>query len=220
MSAAAVHNALLEILQKDSATNSEFAESLTGTASSSTTTVTGVGTAFSTELSTDCYIGTIAKGYRKVTAISSDTELTVESAFDSALSGESISKLEIKKGFMDTESTAPGKLMRVHYTGASDIDGALAKEMGFSVGQQYLYAAYRFVIIVLFYEPNTITADERKCAYEKMIRDVIDNNMTIDGQCVGNTEIGASIFTKHLEDAIYYGVIPILCYKKESRGNR
>ena len=220
MSATIVHNALLDILQKDSALNSEFSALLTGTVSSSSTIVTGSGTLFSSELAVDDYIGTASKGYRKVITITSDTVVIVESAFDTALATEAIYKTETEKGFMDLANTAPGKLLRVHYTGSSDIDGMVAKQMGLSTSQQNLYAAYRFVLIVLFYEPNPITADERKCTYEKMIRDVIDNNMTIDSTCVGNTEIGTSIFTKHVEDAIYYGVIPLLCFKKEIRGNR
>lgn len=220
MSATIVHNALLDILQKDSALHSEFSVLLTGTVSSSSTTVTGSGTLFSSELAVDDYIGTVSKGYRKVISITSDTILIVESAFDTALATEAIYQTEIKKGFMDLANTAPGKLLRVHYTGSADIDGMIAKQMGLSTSQQNLYAAYRFVLIVLFYEPNAITSDERKCAYEKMIRDVIDNNMTIGGTCIGNTEIGASIFAKHVEDAIYYGTIPLMCYKKEIRGNR
>lgn len=64
--------------------------SLTGTAASSGTTVTGTGTAFNTELKVGDVIGTFAKGFRTVTAIASATSLTVDEAFDVALSADTL----------------------------------------------------------------------------------------------------------------------------------
>ncbi|NRA42492.1 MAG: hypothetical protein HRU21_09345 [Pseudomonadales bacterium] len=62
---------------------------LTGTASSSGTAVTGSGTAFTTELSVGSIISNAAGDeFREVTAITDDTNLTVDSAFTTDLSSE------------------------------------------------------------------------------------------------------------------------------------
>lgn len=63
---------------------------LTGTASSSGTAVTGSGTAFTTELVVGDVIGNTTNGYRRVTAITDATHLTVDVAFDIALSGSTL----------------------------------------------------------------------------------------------------------------------------------
>lgn len=72
---------------------------LTGTASASGTTVTGGGTAFTTELhvgdrirlsDVDAVIGPYAAEERTVTLIASDTELTIDSAFTGTHTGEYI----------------------------------------------------------------------------------------------------------------------------------
>lgn len=63
---------------------------LTGTSSSSSTAVTGSGTAFTTELVVGDVIGTVANGFRRVTAITDATHLTVDVAFDVALSGTTV----------------------------------------------------------------------------------------------------------------------------------
>lgn len=66
--------------------------SITGTASSSGTAVTGTGTAFQTELEVGSVIGNAASGYRTVVAIASNTALTIDSAYDANLSSATINK--------------------------------------------------------------------------------------------------------------------------------
>lgn len=222
MSAITVHNAILDISQKNSALDNEFSSALTGTASSNSTIVTGVGTSFTTELQIDDYIGKPSKGYRRVMKINSATELEVESAFDSNLSSESVKKTEIKKGFADNESlTKSGRLLRITLIGSSDLDVEASRKLGLSVGHSRVWAVYGFLFIMAFYEPNSINADERKGSYDKMLRDVIDNNMTINGICIGITEMGKMMIQEHPDTkGIYYGVMPITCFRSETLGNR
>ena len=67
---------------------------LTGTISSSGTTVTGTSTKFLSEVSVDDLIGNSSKGYYRITAIASDTSLTIASAPGSAFSSEAAKCVE------------------------------------------------------------------------------------------------------------------------------
>ena len=68
---------------------------LTGTASSTGTAVTGSGTAFTTELVVgDVISNNAGDEFREVTAIADNTNLTVDSAFTTALSTEQPSKFD------------------------------------------------------------------------------------------------------------------------------
>jgi hypothetical protein len=70
----------------------------TGTISTSSTTVTGSGTAFTTQITGRMWIKN-GSNYRRVTAVTSDTAATLESAFPSNLSGASfdIVKAEVEQ---------------------------------------------------------------------------------------------------------------------------
>lgn len=78
--------------------------SLTGTASSSGTTVTGTGTAFSTELSVGDYIRS-GTAVQRVASIASDTSLETTNAFSPALSSAS---LELGEGRNDVYALVDG----------------------------------------------------------------------------------------------------------------
>jgi hypothetical protein len=67
---------------------------LTGTVSSSGTTVTGTGTLFLSQVSVGDLIGNSATGYYRVTAIASNTSLTIVSAPGTAFSGASVNLIE------------------------------------------------------------------------------------------------------------------------------
>lgn len=67
---------------------------LTGTASSASTTITGTGTKFLSEVSINDLIGNATKGYYRVSAIASDTSLTIASAPSSAFSGDTVKRIE------------------------------------------------------------------------------------------------------------------------------
>jgi hypothetical protein len=69
----------------------ERVRAVTGTASSSGTTVTGTSTLFTTELNVGSVI-VVGAQVRTVTAIASDTSLTTDIAFSPALSGSTITK--------------------------------------------------------------------------------------------------------------------------------
>lgn len=65
---------------------------LSGTMSSSGTTLTGTSTKFLTEVATNDLIGNSTRGYSRVTAINSDTSITLAAAFPaSAASGDTMS---------------------------------------------------------------------------------------------------------------------------------
>lgn len=71
----------------------ERVRTLTGTASSSSTTVTGTSTLFTTELRVGSTI-IVGTQVRTVTAIASNTSLTTSTAFNPALSGATLTKSE------------------------------------------------------------------------------------------------------------------------------
>lgn len=221
MSIAIVHNTLLDIFQKDTALNAEFASALTGTASSSTTTVTGVNTLFTTEVAVDDYIGTPTKGYRRVMSITSNLSLNVEAAFDSALATEAIKKTRIGKGFSDNDGTgSAGKILRILFNSSADLDHDMARELGLANSGAKVYAVYGFFIIVGFTEPNAINADTRKAAYDKMVRDVIDNHMDVNGLCVGITKMDRLLIFKRPNTNLYFGDMSLTVFKSETRGAR
>jgi hypothetical protein len=64
----------------------------TGTISSSGTTVTGVGTAFTTEIIGRCWIKADGE-YRQVMTVTSDTSLTVNAAFTAPLAGDTFERV-------------------------------------------------------------------------------------------------------------------------------
>jgi hypothetical protein len=65
---------------------------LTGTHASSTTAVTGTTSLYTTELVVGDVIGSFANGWRRVVSITDATHLTVDAAFDPALSASTIEK--------------------------------------------------------------------------------------------------------------------------------
>ena len=222
MSVNSVQNTLLDILQKYSALDTEFAKALTGTVSSTGTTLDGTSTLFTTEVEVDDYVGNITVGYRKVISITSNLRLIVASAFDTPLVNATIKNTEIKKGLATLEDiTMVGRKMRVTFVTSSDIDYEIAKSVGVPVSTQNVLGEYRFVIGVIFSEPNVILLDERKGNYDKWIRDVFDGNLTLNSTCVGITSLGAMVFMDHPEDDnTHMGAIEIVCYPKLVRGNR
>lgn len=214
MSIATVQNATLNTFQKDSACDAEFATTLTGTVSSSDTTVTGTGTAFTSELKKGDYVGIITKGYRKVTAIANDTSLTVSAGFDSPLAGETIKKTETKKGFpKNVNLTEVGKTLRVAFATATEGDREIP-----DVNVQVIYG---FLLIVAFYEPDEDEAEARKSLYDKLVHDVVDKNPSFGGITMGITESGKMTFAEHPDsEGLYYGVCPLIVTAMETVGNR
>lgn len=222
MSITIVQNALLDIFQKNAEINTEFATSLTGTASSSGVNVTGSNTVFNTELAVNDYIGNVAKGYRRVIEITDATHLIVDLAFDSPLDAETIKRIEVKKGLPKNEDLSKeGKVLRVGFIASMDLDEEASRSIGLSIGHSKVWAVYAFLISFGFNEPNEIVADERKGSYDKMIRDIIDNNMTVNGLCLGITEMGKlTIVESPATIGTYFGIMTLTCYIKETRGNR
>jgi hypothetical protein len=222
MSINTVHNALLDILQKNTALDTEFSTALTGTVTSTTTTLDGTNTLFLTEVAVDDYVGNPTVGYRRVVSITSNIKLTVASVFDAGLINASIKTTEIKKGIATIEDiTSVGKKLRVAFDSSSDIDLEVAKRAGIPVSTMMVLGEYRFTLGLIFSEPNVINIDERKGNYDKWIRDAIDPYLTINGTCVGITDMSVFMFIDHPEDDnIHLGAMAITCYPKLVRGNR
>ena len=80
MSATTLQDAIINIFRSDSALDAEFSTTLSGTFTSEVTSITGSNTAFTSELNIGDYIGDITHGYRKITAITDDTHLTIASS--------------------------------------------------------------------------------------------------------------------------------------------
>lgn len=75
----------------DITANFNASSNLSGTLSSSSTTVTGTSTKFLTEVAVGDLIGNSTRGYSRVTAIASDTSLTIVAAFPaSSASGDTM----------------------------------------------------------------------------------------------------------------------------------
>jgi len=223
MSSTTVRDTVLDIFQKSSTFNTEFAKTLTGTASSSGTTITGVGTLFTSELEVDDYIGNISKGYRRITTITSNTVIIVDAAFDSALNAENIYKIDIKKGIAKVEHISEvGRILGIAFISSSDLSLEASRRQGLAGTGQRVNPIHGLLITVSFLEPNYILADERKTGYDKMIRDLIDNNLTLNNTCVGITEMGQLNFFEQVDmQGAYFGTMPLICYESQVvRGNR
>lgn len=220
MSVALVHDSLVDILRASLV--AEFNMSLTGTVTSLTTTITGIGTLFTTELNAGDYIGNAIKGFRRVSSIVSDTSLTIDSAFLTEFAGAAISKTDINKGIgKGINLTRVGRLLRVTFNQSLDLDVEAARKAGLASSPQRVWTVLGFVIALGFYEPNEVIAEDRKSAYDKAIRDAIDNNMDIKGTCVALTKFGNTTFSTSPDvEGLYFGAIPIICYRREERGNR
>ncbi len=224
MSSSTVRDTVLDIFQKSSTFNTEFAKALTGKASSIGTTISGdVDTLFTSELKIDDYVGNIAKGYRRITAITDDTETEVDKAFDSVLDAESIYKIDIKKGIAKVEHISEvGRILGIAFISSSDLSLEASRRQGLAGTGQRVNTIYGLLITISFLEPNYILADERKTGYDKMIRDLIDDNLTLNNTCVGITEMGQLNFFEQVDmQGAYFGTMPLICYESQVvRGNR
>lgn len=70
----------------------EELKKIRGFATSSSTTITGSATVFTSDLVIGDYIGNTSKGFRRVVTITDDENVTVDAAFLSTLNGEKIKK--------------------------------------------------------------------------------------------------------------------------------
>lgn len=214
MSALIVHNAIVNALRGNASMDAEFSIALSGTVTSSGTTVTGNNTQFTTALKNKNYIGDITHGYRQISNIVNDTQLTIDSAFNTNFSNEAIKQTLIEKGLAKTlNMTEIGRALRVIFSVSSDLEGHIVSNR--------IMAGYGFLVAIAFFELDTIKADERKIFYDKLIRDAVDNGPTFGQSCEGNTEMGTFNVEESFDtDGLYAGIMPLLCYRRENRGNR
>lgn len=92
---ASTNSANATVTGSSSAFLTEFGtRALTGTVSSSGATVTGTNTLFMSELWIGCLLGNATRGYFQVTAIASDTSLTLVSTPGVAFSAEAVNAIE------------------------------------------------------------------------------------------------------------------------------
>jgi hypothetical protein len=215
MSAAVVHDALINMCRTDTVLDAEFSTTLSGLISSNGQNVTGdANTLFSSELKEGDYIGDISHGYRRVESITDDHTLTIDSPFSSDYSAETAKRSDINKGIPDDLNlTNVGKVLRIALLMTADINSNAA-------GDQ-LMVAYGFNFVLGFYEPVTENVDSRISDYDVMLRNVIDKDPTIGGVCEGNTEMATFDVDDSLtSEGVYIGNLPIVCYRFETRGNR
>lgn len=215
MSILDVHNAILDTFQKNAAIDAEFSTALTGTVTSSGTGVTGVGSAFTTEVAVGDYIGNPTKGYRKVTAITDDTHITVKSAFDTALAAEAIKKTEIKKGVPDDlQISTRGKMLRVGFLSSAS--------RGVDCPNTVVRVAYGFILIVGFKESDPDEAEDVKSQLEKALGDCVDTNPTFNlAKVEGVTELGQMRISQNPQvEGEYIGAASLIVTRQERRGAR
>lgn len=219
MSAEFVQNAILKTFRSNATLSNDFSSALTGTASSVGAAVTGVGTLFTTELTVGRYIGNVAKGFRRITAIADALHLTVASAFDSDLSGDAVRESHIYKGMTrNLDISKVGKAISVVFRAATDIP---VEEGRAPVGMR-VRAMYGFSVVAVFFEPDDEKAEQRKSEYDKLLRDIVDNNMNFgEATIIGNTSVGDSMSVQHPDmESLYYLTMPVVCFKTETMGSR
>jgi hypothetical protein len=219
MSAEFVHNAILKTIRGNTTLSNDFSGALTGTASSTGAAVTGTSTLFTTELAVGKYIGTPTKGFRKITVITDNTHLTVESAFDTALSGDTIKVSNIFKGMpRNLDITKVGKAVSVVFRASTDIP---VEEGRAPVGMR-VRAMYGFSVVVAFFDPDDERAEQRKSEYDQLLRNIVDNNMNFgEPTIIANTSVGDSMSVQHPDlESLYYLTMPVVCFKTETMGSR
>lgn len=219
MSVKTVLDSIVTSLRNNSALDTEFSKTLTGTVTTSATTMTGSLTAFTSELVADIdkgfdYIGNPTKGYRKVASIASNTSLVVASAFGSEFTNGAIKKSLIAKGMKrNIDLAALGKYLRVVYKASGDTEKIC--------GGNRVEVVYGFIIIYGFYEPDAGNAEDRKSNYDALLRNAIEADFTFGGICEGVTEMGKTQVAEHPDiEGSYIGTMPLICQKNETRGNR
>ncbi len=214
MGLAEVQRSILDVLQKNTGLDSEFSDALTGTLTSAGTSISGSGTMFASEVMVGDYIGNTTSGYRIVSGIASDTELTVESAFDVEMVGSTTKITQIRKGLpKDEKITKIGKSLRLVSTATSEYD----KE----VPNRKVGAVYVFLLAIIFTDTDENSLEDRKAFYDKSVRNVIDMNPTFNGAVIGTTSLGQMIFTEHpLNPNINYAFAQLVVTRHETRGSR
>lgn len=222
MSAITVRDAILQTLRENAEIELEFSLLLSGTVTTDDVTVSGVNTLFESQLKVGDSIGTAANSYREVVSIASDTVLVVNAPFEDEFDGEAIRKTFVTDNFDNIANTFDtGRLIAVEFFKSADIDAEAAKSMGIVAPIQRVMALYGFTIIVAFSEVDRRTANNRTMAYDKMLRNAIDYDLTFNGICIGITDMGDfSVDEYPNSEGIYFGALPVITYKMEQRGNR
>lgn len=222
MSLETIQDAIIGQFRNNAALDTEFSTELTGTVTSSSTSVVGVGTLFTPELIVGDYIGNPTNGYRKVTVITDTLNLTIESSFDNEFSAEAIKRSQITKGMKkNINLTKWGNALSVIAVKSKDIDMEAAKTLKLSVSLQRIWVMYGLLIVTSFYDEDSESSETRKSNYEKLPKDSIDSDYSFGGVCQGNTSIGETIFIESPDiEGIYYGTTPIVCYRRENSGAR
>ena len=203
MSADIIQDAIIKQLRNDSVIFAEFGKTLTGTLTFTETiaTVTGVGTAFMTELLNTSSEGrpVVKQGairvagsteWYRVKSVESETSLTLYTVFaEGTEAGVVGNHVKGCKGMgRNFHWLKDLKGIRVHLM-VENID----KNTITSVNQ---LAVYPFVMVVMFYEPDDEDAETRKVAYSIMLRKAIDRDWNLSA----SLPPGESIATADLKD--------------------
>ena len=126
----------------------------------------------------------------------------------------SIFGAEIHKGMnKDIPFTEIGRSMHFLYAVETD-----TKMIGIT---NMVTVMYGFLCVAGFYDPDGEKAEDLKISIATALKNMIEKNSTINGTCVGITEV-AMIKFQETGDIVgeYIGTIPIHCFRKETRGAR
>ena len=222
MSAEGVQDAIVKQLRNDTDVHSEFNFTLTGTLTFTiaSTAITGVGTAFTTELAERNYIrATTSTTWYKIASIESDTALTLESNFlETTETGVIGYKAKVSKGMGRNFKYVKDSMgIYVYHM----LENWTAKNLPHKTQE----AVYPFLVIALFYDDDEESAETRKTQYSKTVRRALERNLELlgnlpGGETITNMKLQDTRFYFHPQiEGSYYLVVPLAVFKKEPVGD-
>lgn len=214
MSISTVQEAVLSSFRADASLQEELSTIINGTVSSTGVNVVGIGTSFSSLLAEGDYIGNTNIGYRKVASIADDSNLVLKSAFDDDLVDASLIMTHIQRGMPKMmDITRLGRLAKVAFVSSAEVDD--------NVPGARVMVVYGFSVVVAFSEQDVDESEVRKSDYDRMFKNVIDKDPTFGGTVIGNTAAGTMKFMDSPDGSgIFFGVMPLVVSRKETRGDR
>lgn len=215
MSAYETQTSILDYLRRDSYIEEEFSISRSGKITTNLTAVSGTDTQFTIDFKAGDYIGNATGGYRKIVSIADNDSMVVDEEFDVELTDANYRKCFIRRGAPKiNEMREHGRSLGLAYVKEEDIGEDLP-----GLKQRVLYG---FVVFITFYEPDDDTAELRKSAYSKIIKDAVDKDPTFgDSDNVGITVVSEFGYKDIPEMAgLYIGFAPVAVLRFETRGDR
>jgi len=221
MSAEGVQDAIVKQLRNDADIHAEFNVALTGTLTftNASDTVSGSGTAFTSEVASRDYIRVEGSPeWYRVLSIESDTSLTMGSVFQEATVSDAGYKSKVSKG------------MGRNFNYIDDSRGIYVYQMLENWTRSTLPhtrqdAVYPFLVIALYYDDDEESAETRKTQYSKMLRRALERNLELlgnlpPGETITDTRLQDTRFYFHPQiEGAYYLVVPLAVKKREPVGD-